>query len=55
MKKHGGKESSDKDQVRTFRKAARDIGCEDNEARFSAALRTVAKPSQKNKKRRPHR
>jgi hypothetical protein len=31
------------DQGRAFRKAARELGCEDNEERFQAALRTVAK------------
>lgn len=31
------------DQVRAFRKAARDLGCEDSEDRFKAALRTVGK------------
>ncbi|MGA3309262.1 MAG: hypothetical protein ABSD08_11680 [Xanthobacteraceae bacterium] len=36
-KKAGG------DQVKTFRKAARELGCDDNEERFKAALRTVAK------------
>jgi len=45
------------EQLRAFRKAAREFGCEDNEARFKAALRAVgkAKPSQKTEKRRPHR
>lgn len=31
------------DQVKAFRKAAREIGCDDSEDRFKAALRTVAK------------
>jgi hypothetical protein len=31
------------DQVKTFRKAARELGCDDNEERFRDALRTVAK------------
>ena len=31
------------DQVRAFRKAARDLGCEDREDRFSASLRVFAK------------
>jgi hypothetical protein len=41
------------DQYRAFRKAARELGCEDNEDRFKAALRTVAKakPSEKGGKR----
>jgi hypothetical protein len=31
------------DQTKAFRKAARELGCEDNEDRFKEALRTVAK------------
>ena len=31
------------DQIRAFRKAARELGCEDNEDRFKTALRTVGK------------
>lgn len=31
------------DQVKAFRKAARELECEDNEDRFKEALRTVAK------------
>lgn len=31
------------DQLRAFRKAARELGYEDNEDRFKSALRTVAK------------
>jgi hypothetical protein len=31
------------DQVKAFRKAARELGCDDNEDRFKEALRTVAK------------
>lgn len=34
---------SQPDQARAFRKAARELGCEDNEERFRDALRTVAK------------
>ena len=30
-------------QVKAFRKAARELGCDDNEERFKDALRTVAK------------
>jgi hypothetical protein len=30
------------DQAKAFRKAARDLGCDDNEERFKDALRTVA-------------
>ncbi|MGA8614740.1 MAG: hypothetical protein WB760_24325 [Xanthobacteraceae bacterium] len=33
----------DRRQVAEFRKAARDLGCDDNEERFKDALRTVAK------------
>lgn len=31
------------DQIRAFRKAARELGCADSEDRFKAALRTVGK------------
>ena len=31
------------DQTRAFRKAARELGCDDNEERFQEALRTLAK------------
>jgi hypothetical protein len=46
-----------KDQIKAFRKAARDLGCDDNEERFKDALRTVAKakPQGKVEKRRPGR
>jgi hypothetical protein len=37
------RENVDKSQARAFRKAARDLGCDDNEERFKDALRTVAK------------
>jgi hypothetical protein len=52
-----GKSQTKQSQIRAFRKAARELGCEDNEDRFKAALRTVgkAKPSDKGEKRRPHR
>jgi hypothetical protein len=45
----------DKDQAAAFRKAARDLGCDDNEERFKDALRTVAKakPEPQPKKRKP--
>jgi hypothetical protein len=33
----------DRNQLRAFRKAAREAGCDDNEERFQDALRTVAK------------
>jgi hypothetical protein len=32
-----------KQQVAAFRKAARELGCDENEERFKEALRTVAK------------
>ena len=35
--------SPSSDQVKAFRKAARELGCDDNEGRFKEALRTVAK------------
>ncbi len=40
-------ESVQKSQLRAFRKAACELGCDDNEERFKDALRTVAraKPS----------
>lgn len=47
----------DSAQVRAFRKAARELGCEDSEDRFKTALRTVGKvkpqpqPPQEPKKR----
>ena len=31
------------DQVKAFRKAARELGCDESEERFQEALRTVAK------------
>ncbi len=38
------------DQVKAFRKAARELGCDDNEERFKGALRTVARAKPKDKK-----
>ena len=37
------KPTKDADQAKAFRKAARELGCDDNEERFQEALRTVAK------------
>lgn len=37
------KESKGKNQVKEFRKAARNLGCEDNEGLFKEALRKIAK------------
>jgi hypothetical protein len=38
---------ADADQARVFRKAARELGCDDNEGRFQQALRTLAKTKPK--------
>jgi hypothetical protein len=35
------------DQVKQFRKAARELGCDESEARFQEALRTIAKQKPK--------
>ena len=40
---HPKSPTKDADQVKAFRKAAREAGCDDNEQRFQDALRTVAK------------
>jgi hypothetical protein len=37
------RESGDKSQLRAFRKAARELGCDPGEKRFQDALRKVAK------------
>jgi len=37
------------DQIRAFRKAARELGCDESEERFQEALRTVAKQKPKSK------
>ena len=44
--------SPSSDQVKAFRKAARELGCDESEDRFKEALRTVAKakPHQQPKK-----
>jgi hypothetical protein len=36
-------QKADEKQIKAFRKAARALGCDDNEDRFKDALRTVAK------------
>lgn len=43
------------DQIKSFRKAARELGCDDDETRFQEALRTVAKakPHPQEPKKRP--
>jgi hypothetical protein len=38
------------DQVKAFRKAARDLGCDNNEERFREAVQTVAKHKPKAEK-----
>jgi hypothetical protein len=55
-KKHARKDD-DREQYKAFRKAARELGCDDNEQRFQAALRTIAKakPSPQHKQRRANR
>jgi hypothetical protein len=40
---HPKNPTKDTDQIKAFRKAAREAGCDDNEERFQNALRTVAK------------
>jgi hypothetical protein len=35
--------NKDSEQIRQFKKAARELGCEDNEERFKDALRAVGK------------
>jgi hypothetical protein len=37
------RESGDKSQVRAFRKAARELGCDESEDRFKEALQRIAK------------
>ncbi len=43
----GEKPHTPSDQVKAFRKAARELGCEENEDRFKEALRAIAKPKAK--------
>lgn len=53
MKKRVGNESDVKEQIKAFRKAAREVGADEaSEEQFQDALRTVAKakPSEKVKK-----
>ncbi len=40
---------SPKEQIAAFRKAARDLGCDESEDRFKKALRTIAKQKPKSK------
>jgi hypothetical protein len=37
------KNPKNQDQAKAFRKAARELGCDDNEEQFKEALRTIAK------------
>jgi redox-regulated HSP33 family molecular chaperone len=39
--------AKDKNQVREFRKAARELGCDESEERFRQALRTLGKKKSK--------
>jgi hypothetical protein len=39
--------ASPKDQVQQFRKAARELGCDESEERFQEALRTIGKQKPK--------
>lgn len=41
------RESVDKSQLRAFRRAARELGADENEERFQETLRTVAKKKEK--------
>ncbi len=41
------------DQVKAFRNAARELGCDDNEERFQEILRTIGKQKPKDAKERP--
>ena len=40
---HPKNPTKDTDQIKAFRKAAREAGCDDNEEQFQDALRKVAK------------
>ena len=55
MKKHAENAKKDEDQVKAFRKAARELGCDDSEERFKDALRTVAKAKPSPEKRKDRR
>lgn len=45
----------DPKQAAAFRKAARELGCDDNEERFKDALRTIAKAKPSPEKRKDRR
>jgi len=44
---NGENARSGAEQVKAFRKAARELGCDDNQERFQDALRTIAKQKPK--------
>jgi hypothetical protein len=41
------------DQIKQFRKAARELGCDENEGRFKEALRVVARQKPSPQPKRP--
>jgi hypothetical protein len=41
--------TQDKEQIKAFRKVARELGCDKSEERFQEALRVVAKQKPKHK------
>jgi hypothetical protein len=43
LAKNGNEEKASQSQVRSFRKAARELGCDPDEGHFQDALRKVAK------------
>jgi hypothetical protein len=43
MKQQAKPKLDDKEQAKAFRRAARELGCDDNEERFTEVLRTIAK------------
>jgi hypothetical protein len=45
------REGGDKSQVRAFRKAARELGCDESEKRFQETLRALGKRKPPAKKR----
>jgi hypothetical protein len=45
--KRATKPSKDKGQVAAFRKAARELGCDENEERFQGAIRIIARKKPK--------
>jgi hypothetical protein len=55
QKKHAKNASakSDRSQIAAFRKAARELVCDESEERFQQALRTVAKHKPKQEQSKP--